>query len=279
MLVPFLIMLREGIEAALIVGIVASYLRQTGRGNWMPAVWCGIILAIGLSLSVFAALYVAAAEFPQRTQELFEAVVGVIAVCLLTTMVFWMHKAVRTIKAELQHSIDEALASHDHQGMALVGMVFLAVAREGLESVFFLLATFEQNAGYGAPIGAFLGLACAVAFGVALYYGGARLNLRMFFRWTSILIIFVAAGLVATALRSLHEAGLWNYMQGVAFDVSGILPDDSAVGSVLAGIFGYTATPSNGEFIAYLLYLLPALFLFLRAPAVPSTPTSKAAQS
>jgi high-affinity iron transporter len=279
MLVPFLIMLREGIEAALIVGIVASYLRQTGRGNWMPAVWCGIILAVGLSLSVFAALYAAAAEFPQRTQELFEAIVGIVAVCLLTAMVFWMRKAARTIKAELQHSIDEALATSDHQGMALVGMVFLAVAREGLESVFFLLATFEQNVGYGAPVGAFLGLACATAFGVALYYGGARLNLRLFFRWTSILIIFVAAGLIASAVRSLHEAGLWNYLQGIAFDVSGILPDDSAVGSVLSGIFGYTAMPTNGEFIAYLLYLIPALFLFLLAPAGNAASNSKAAQS
>src|SRR5580704_5935360 len=175
MLVPFLIMLREGIEAALIVGIVAGYLRQTGRGAWMPAVWCGIVLAMGLSLSIFVALYFAAAEFPQRTQELFEAIVGIIAVCLLTAMVFWMHNAARTIKDDLQHSIDEALASNDHQGLALVGMVFLAVAREGLESVFFLLATFEQNVGYGAPAGALLGILGAVGVGYGLYRGGMKL--------------------------------------------------------------------------------------------------------
>ncbi|MGJ4854985.1 iron uptake transporter permease EfeU [Labrys sp. La1] len=279
MLVPFLIMLREGIEAALIVGIVASYLRVTGRSAWMPAVWCGIILAVGLSFSVFVALHAASAEFPQRTQELFEAVVGLIAVCLLTAMVFWMVRASRSIKAELQHSVDAALASSDHQGLALVGMVFLAVAREGLESAFFLLATFEQNVGYGAPVGAALGLACAAVFGVALYYGGARLNLRLFFRWTSILIIFVAAGLVATAVRSLHEAGLWNHLQGIAFDISGILPGDSALGTVLGGLFGYHDTPTHGEVIAYLLYLIPALFLFLMAPTSPSPSNSKAARS
>jgi high-affinity iron transporter len=279
MLVPFLIMLREGIEAALIVGIVASYLRQSGRGAWMPAVWCGIVLAMGLSLSIFVALHFAAAEFPQRTQELFEAIVGIIAVCLLTAMVFWMRKAARTIKDDLKHSIDEALASNDHQGVALLVMVFLAVVREGLESVFFLLATFEQNVGYGAPLGAFLGLAGATGFGAALYYGGARLNLRQFFRWTSILIVFVAAGLVASSIRSLHEAGLWNHLQGIAFDISGVLPADSVVGSVLCGIFGYQDAPTNGEFIGYLFFLIPALILFLAAPAYKTAPKPKGAES
>ena len=279
MLVPFLIMLREGIEAALIVGIVAGYLRQSGRGAWMPAVWCGIVLAMGLSLSIFVALYFAAAEFPQRTQELFEAIVGIIAVCLLTAMVFWMRKAARTIKDDLKNSIDEALASNDHQGLALLVMVFLAVAREGLESVFFLLATFEQNVDYGAPLGAFLGLAGATGFGAALYYGGARLNLRLFFRWTSILIIFVAAGLVASSIRALHEAGLWNHLQGIAFDISGVLPADSVVGSVLSGIFGYQDAPTIGEFIGYLFFLIPALILFLAAPAYKTAPKPKGAES
>jgi high-affinity iron transporter len=266
MLVPFLIMLREGIEAALIVGIVASYLRQTGRGFWMPAVWCGIALGVGLSFAVGVALYLASAEFPQKAQEFFEAVIGLVAMGLLTAMVFWMRKAARSIKSELHHSIDAALAEGDRQGFALVTMVFFAVAREGLESVFFLLATFEQNVGYGAPIGAILGLAGATAVGIAIYYGGVKLNLKRFFRWTGVFILFVAAGLLAGSVRALHEAGLWNQFQGIAFDLSGILPSDSTVGSVLTGIFGYQDTPTNGEFAAYLLYLIPALFLFLGVP-------------
>lgn len=261
MLVPFLIMLREGIEAALIVGIVASYLRQTGRSAWMPAVWGGTLAAIALSLAVGVALYIASAEFPQRGQELFEAAVGLVAVVILTSMVFWMHKAARSIRATLQASIDAALADDYRQGLPLVGIVFFAVAREGLESAFFLLATFEQNVGFGAPAGALLGLLGAIVVGYGFYRGGMKLPLRQFFRWTGIFILFVAAGLLAGSLRSLHEAGLWNGLQETAFNLSAILPSDGALGSVLAGIFGYQDTPTIGEAAAYLLYLAPALAL------------------
>src|SRR5262249_30146308 len=126
MLVPFLIMLREGIEAALIVGIVASYLTQAGRDAWMPAVWVGILLAIALSLFVGAALQLLSAQFPQKAQELFEALVGIVAVVVLTSMVLWMRKAARSIKAGLHNSIDAALGSSRGQGLALVCMVFAA---------------------------------------------------------------------------------------------------------------------------------------------------------
>jgi high-affinity iron transporter len=254
-------MLREGIEAALIVGIVASYLRQTGRSAWMPAVWGGVAAAVGLSLAVGVALYLASAEFPQRGQEAFEAIVGFVAVGILTSMVFWMHKAARSIKATLHASIDAALADDYAQGLPLVGIVFVAVAREGLESVFFLLATFEQNVGFGAPVGALLGLLGATVIGYGLYRGGMKLPLKQFFRWTGIFILFVAAGLLAGSLRALHEAGLWNGLQETAFNLSAILPSDGALGSVLAGIFGYQDMPTVGEAAVYLLYLVPALAL------------------
>ncbi|MBE7159318.1 MAG: FTR1 family protein, partial [Rhodospirillales bacterium] len=169
MLVPFLIMLREGMEAALIVGIVASYLRQTGRQRWLPAVWAGVVLASVLCLALGLALNAASTEFPQREQELFEGVVGLIAVGILTSMVFWMHKAARSIGAHLRHSVDAALRPGGGSGLALVGMVFLAVGREGLESVFFLLATFQQDVGAAVPAGAVLGLFCAVLIGAAIY--------------------------------------------------------------------------------------------------------------
>jgi high-affinity iron transporter len=263
-------MLREGIEAALIVGIVASYLRQTGRSAWMPAVWGGVVAAVGLSFAVGVALYLASAEFPQRGQEMFEAIVGIVAGCILTSMVFWMHKAARSIKATLHASIDAALADDYSQGsysqgLPLVGIVFFAVAREGLESVFFLLATFEQNVGYGAPAGALLGVAGAVVVGYGLYRGGMKLPLKQFFRWTGIFILFVAAGLLAGSLRSLHEAGIWNSLQETAFNLSAVIPTDGALGTVLAGIFGYQDTPSVGEVAIYLIYLVPALTLLTLA--------------
>ena len=221
MLVPFLVMLREGIEAALIVGIIAGYLAQTGRRDWLPAVWVGVLLALATSLFVGAALQLAASEFPQRTQELFEALVGLLAVAVLTSMVFWMRKAARSIKRELHASIDSALAGSRSQGLALIGMVFFAVAREGLESVFFLLAVFQQSSGPEAPLGALLGLLAAGGIGYAIFIGGVRLDLRRFFRWTAIFILVVAAGILASSLRALHEAGLWNHLQATAFDLSG----------------------------------------------------------
>ena len=262
MLIAFLIMLREGIEAALIVGIAAGYLKQTGSARLISAIWIGSIAAALLCLAVAIALNLASAEFPQRQQELFEAIVGFAAVGVLTSMVFWMKRAARSLKSSLQYSIDAAIHSHRNRGLALVGIAFFAVAREGLESAFFLLATFQQSKGLAVPLGAVGGLVLAIAVGYAIYQGGARLNLRIFFRWTGVFILFVVAGLMAGSVRALHEAGIWNGLQATVFDLSGILPADGVFGSVLAGLLGYHDAPSAGEVIAYLALLLPALFFF-----------------
>ena len=262
MLVPFLIMLREGIEAALIVGIIASYLKQTGRGEWMPAVWIGVFLAVALALFVGGGLELVSAEFPQKQQELFEGIVGLVAVVILSSMVFWMRKVSRSIKHALHESLDAALAGSKNQTYALIAMVFFAVAREGLETVFFLLAVFQQSEGAGAPMGALLGLVLAVAVGFAIYSGSMRLNLSLFFRWTGLFILVVAAGILANSVQALHEAGVWNHLQGVVFDISATLPMDGPTGSVLAGMFGYQDAPTVSTLSVYLIYLLFALALF-----------------
>ncbi|WP_273728636.1 iron uptake transporter permease EfeU [Brucella gallinifaecis] len=270
MLVPFLIMFREGVEAALIVGIIASYLHQTGRSAWMPVVWIGVLLALAMSLAVGAILQLVSAEFPQKAQELFEAIIGLIAVFVLTSMVFWMRKAARSIKAELHHSIDAAFETPTHKGFGLILMVFFAVAREGLESVFFLLAAFQQSEGGAAPLGALLGVLLAALVGYGIYRGGLKLNLRRFFRWTGVFILIIAAGILANSVMALHEAGIWNHFQMVVFDTSEILPLDSTLGSVLAGIFGYIATPTISEVVAYLGFLVPALIIFLIPSSAPA---------
>lgn len=271
MLASFLIMLREGIEAALITGIIASYLKQTGRSQWMPAVWLGILLAVALSLFAGAALQILSAEFPQKQQELFEAIVGLVAVCVLVSMVFWMRKAARSMKSEFQHSIEAVFAGADAANAtpisatwALIGMVFFAVAREGLESVFFLLAIFQQSTGPAAPLGALAGLLSAVVVGNLIYVGGVRLNLRRFFRWTGAFILIVAAGILASSVRSFHEAGLWNGLQTQAYDTSGILPATGPLGTLLAGLFNYQDTPTIGEVLVYVVFLVVSLYLFLR---------------
>lgn len=269
MLVPFLIMLREGLEAALIVGIVANYLHHTDRRALLPAVLLGILLAVALSLFAGAGLQWAAAEFPQKQQELFEGCVGLIAVAVLTGMVFWMRNAAAAVKRGLESSVEHAVA-RGMGGWALVGMVFLAVAREGLESVFFLLAVFQQSQDWQAPVGALAGILLSVVLGWGIYAGGLRLNLRRFFRYTGLFVLVVAAGLLAGSLRKFHEAGIWNIGQQVLFDMGDVLPMDSPLGTVLSGVLGYQSAPVLSEGLIYVAYLVVALFLFLRPVHKPA---------
>ena len=263
MLIAFLIMLREGIEAALIVGIVAGFLKQSGHSRLMPKVWLGVALAALMCLGVGYGIHSATGEIPQKEQEFVVGVIGLVAVAMLTYMILWMKKAARSMKQQLQDSVQTALNRGNGQGWALVGMAFLAVAREGLESVFFLLAVFQQSPTWSMPIGAVLGLLAAVVIGALIYQGGMRLNLAKFFRWTGAFLIVVAAGLVAGSLRALHEAGVWNHLQEVVFDSSKYLHEDSPLGVLLGGFFGYTDHPTQGEVLAWLLYLVPVMIWFL----------------
>ena len=265
MFIAFLIMLREGIEAALIVGIVAGFLKQSGNSCLMPKVWLGVVLAALGCLALGYAIHVKTGEIPQKQQELVVGIIGLIAVAMLSYMIVWMQKAARSMKQHLQQSVQTALNRGSGQGWALVGMAFLAVAREGLESVFFLIAVFEQSPSWQMPVGAVAGLLAAVVIGILIYQGGMRLNLAKFFRWTGAFLIVVAAGLLAGSLRALHEAGVWNYWQGIAFHSAHILHEDSPLGVLLGGFFGYTDHPTWGEIGAWLLYLVPMLGWFLRS--------------
>ena len=280
MFVPFLIMFREGLEAALIVSLIASYLKRTQRSQWLGVVWIGVILAAVLCLGLGIFINETTGEFPQKQQELFEGLVAVVAVCILTYMVFWMRKVSRSVKTHLEGAIDNALSAGKGQGWALVAMVFFAVAREGLESVFFLLAAFQQDVGVQAPIGAVLGLVAAILVGMMIYWGGIKLHLAKFFKWTSLFILFVAAGLAAGAIRAFHEAGLWNYLQDIAFNLTDVLSTHSLLGTFLEGILGYQEAPSVSEVLVYFLYLIPALiFFFMPQRADVAAVNSKAGHS
>ena len=199
-----------------------------------------------------------------------------VAVCILTWMVFWMRKVSRNVKQQLEQAVDNALQRGNHHGWALVMMVFFAVAREGLESVFFLLAAFQQDVGIWPPIGAMLGLGTAIVLGFLIYWGGIRMNLGVFFKWTSLFILLVAAGLAAGAIRAFHEAGLWNHFQDVAFDLSNVISTHTLFGTLLEGIFGYQETPTISEVAVYFIYLVPALVLFA-LPSGNNTTASRAA--
>lgn len=274
MLVSFLIMLREGLEAALVVGVVAGCLRRQEQGGWMPLVWIGVLCAVLACLGAGLLLDLLGSEFPQRQQEMFEAAVSLLAAAMLTAMAFWMRRAGRAMAGEMRARVERAVGSGS--AWALVAMVFLAVAREGLEAVVFLLALLRQSEGWSVPLGAVLGLAAAALAGTAIAWGGVRLPLARFFRWTGVVLLLAAAGLAAGALRALHEAGLWNALQQVPFDLSHTLPADGAAGAVLAGLFGYADRPSLGELALYLLFLLVTLPLFLAPQPPAAAPAARA---
>jgi high-affinity iron transporter len=269
----FVIALREGIEAALIVSIVLAYLKQLGATDRSRLVWWGTGFAVLLSAAVGTAIFAAGAEFQGKAEEVFEGLVTLAAVGVLTWMIFWMRRQGARIKSDLQEKVDTALVTG---GLALAGLAFFAVLREGVETALFLFAAAKGTAVEGAEaapaaqvIGAILGLTLAVILGALLYRGGIRMNLRSFFRVTGLLLIVVAAGLFAFSLHELQEAGWLPLLDAHAFDVSSSLPDDSGAGAILRGLVGYNADPTWLEVVGWLGYLTVVGGFFLRAPSMP----------
>jgi high-affinity iron transporter len=273
----FVIGLREGLEASLIIGIVAAFLGRQGRRDALRQVWIGVGVAIAICFAVGVGLQIATTDLPERQQEGLETVVGLLAVAMVTYMVMWMRKHSRDLKGQLEGAAAEALAQGSTR--ALVVMAFLAVLREGFETAVFLLATFRASGnGTASATGAVLGIAVAVALGYGIYRGGVRINLSRFFRATGVVLIVVAAGLVMTALHTANEAGWLNIGQVQAFDLSWLIHPGSALSAVLTGVLGLQVYPVWIEVAAYLVYLLPMLVLTLwpprrRQPA-PRQPTS-----
>ena len=204
MLATLVIGLREGLEASLIVGIIAAFLRRTGKP--LRPMWIGVAIATALSIAVGVFLQLVSASLPQAQQEGMESIIGVVAVAAITAMIGWMNVHARNMRAELEEHAEHAL--RDGTAWALAGMAFLAVLKEGFETSVFLLAAFESSTSFlGASVGAVLGIAIAVAIGVGIFRGGVRLDLARFFRITGIFLVLVAAGLVLSSLRTAHEAG------------------------------------------------------------------------
>jgi high-affinity iron transporter len=256
-LIPTLVItLREGVEAALIVGIVAAFLVKQGRRDALGLMWLGVGLATGICVAVAVALRVIGDELPQREQEGLETVVGVIAVGMITYMIIWMRRHARGLKAQLEGHAAEALAVGS--ATALVGMAFLAVLREGFETAVFLLAAFQDTSDTtAAGAGAVLGLVAAIGLGAAIYFGGVRINLSRFFRVTGFVLVLVAAGLLATAAHTAHEAGWINSMQSQTLDLTWLVQPGTVSGSLLTGMLGLQPQPTEIEVLVYLLYAIP----------------------
>lgn len=262
----FVIALREGIEAALIVSIVLAYLKQLGRSDRSHLVWWGTGLAVALSAILGTIIFSVGAEFEGTAEEVFEGLVTLTAVGVLTWMIFWMRRQGARIKSELQQKVDLALTAG---GLALAAIAFFAVLREGVETALFLFAAAEGTAVEGGGVaaqllGAMFGLGLAVVLGVLLYRGGIRMNLRTFFKVTGVILVVVAAGLFAYSVHELQEAGWLPFLESPAFDLSATLPDDEGVGAVLRGLLGYNADPGVLEVVAWAAYLVVVGTLYLR---------------
>jgi len=282
MLGNFLIGLREGLEAALIVSILIAYLVKSGRRHLLPQIWMGVGIAVAVSLAFGAALTFGPKGLTFEAQELIGGLLSIIAVGFVTWMIFWMARAARTLSGELRSQIDKA-ADASRWSLTIVAM--LAVGREGLETALFLWAATQTAAsGTGNTanplLGAALGLLLAVVLGYLIYRGALKINLSRFFTWTGAFLIVIAAGVLAYGVHDLQEARFLPGLNNLAFDVSGAIPPTSWYGTLLKGVFNFSPTTTVLEAAAWLLYFIPTLSIFLyqkrrRTPAVPPRPATE----
>ena len=268
--------LREGVEAALIVSIVITYLIRTGRSEQVGRVWIGTGLAAVLSLIVGIVIYNTVGAFKEPYEQIFEGTTLLIAAGVVTWMLFWMRRQARSVKGELQAAVERAVVVGGSWGLAV--LAFTAVIREGLETSIFLVgqATSDRAEAAWILVGALVGLAIATLIGYGFYRGSHRLNLASFFRWTGIALVFIAAGLLSHGIGEFIEIGAlgngpWT---ATAFDLGGLLSDETGVGSFLRAIFGYSAAPAILTVATHVGYLVAVLALYLRPLRQPVPPSS-----
>jgi len=254
MLASFLITLREGLEAALIVGIVLSVLRKLGQPERRRPVWVGVGAAVLVSIVVGLVLNALGVAFEGRGEEIFEGIAMLLAAGVLTWMIFWMQRQGRQVKAELERDVRQAVSAGS--AWALFSLAFVAVVREGIETVLFMTAAAFSATLAQTLIGGLLGLVVAVVLGWLLFAAGKQLNVRAFFRGTSVLLILFAAGLFAHGVHELQEAGLVPVIVEHVYDINPIMDEKGTVGTFLKALFGYNGNPSLLEMISYVAYFV-----------------------
>lgn len=268
MLATYLIGLREGLEAALVVSILIAYTRKLGRDDILPRLWAGILAAVVLSLGIGAFLTWSPYTLSERAEETVAGVLSLVAVGLVTWMIFWMAKHARHLRGELESNMDSALRG-GAWGVVILG--FVAVAREGIETALFIWAA--TSSGTNAlldTIGALLGIGTAIGLGWMIYRGILRINLAKFFLWTGIFLIVIAAGVLLYAVGELQEAGILPEAEAL-FSLSALIPASGILGTILSGVFNFTAEPTLLQAISWLVYLAITTVFFLRV-ALPRRP-------
>jgi high-affinity iron transporter len=267
-LANYLIGLREGLEATLVVSILIAYLVKTDNRYRLRAVWLGVIAAVAISLAFGALLTFGSGELSGKAQEGLGGTLSIIAVAFVTWMIFWMRRTARFMKRELEGRMEAALAMG---ATALALTAFLAVGREGLETSLFIWAAAQAaDDGWKPIVGATLGIATAILLGWLLYRRAITINLAKFFTWTGAGLIVVAAGVFGYGIHDLQEAGILPGLNNLAFDVSSAVPPDSWYGTLLKGVFNFSPNTTWLQAIAWLAYIIPVMLLFFR----PSRSTS-----
>ncbi|WAU80017.1 FTR1 family protein [Streptomyces sp. Qhu-G9] len=273
----YLIGLREGLEASLVVCILIAYLVKTDRRDALKPVWIGIGVAVGIALGFGFALEFGSQELTFEAQEALGGSLSIVAVGLVTWMVFWMRRTARHLRSELHGKLDAALRMGTG---ALVATAFLAVGREGLETALFVWASVRASGDgtQGPLIGVLLGILTAVVLGYLFYRGAVRIDLAKFFTWTGGMLVIVAAGVLAYGVHDLQEADFLPGLTNKAFDISGTIPPDSWYGTLLKGVLNFQPDPTVVQVVVWVAYLVPTLAFFLapqrsdRAGAKPSAP-------
>ncbi|MGW4651167.1 iron uptake transporter permease EfeU [Kitasatospora sp. NPDC004289] len=266
----YLIGLREGLEASLVVCILIAYLVKTGRQDKLPPVWTGVAAAVVLSMAFGALLQFGSSQLTFEAQEALGGSLSILSVGLVTWMVFWMRRTARHLKTELHGRLDAALAMGT---VALVTTSFFAVGREGLETALFIWSAVKAtNDGYNPIIGAALGLLTAILLGWLFYRGALKINLAKFFTWTGAMLVVVAAGVLAYGVHDLQEAGWLPGLHALAFDVSSVIPKDSWYGTLLKGVFNFQPDPTVLQVAVWAAYLAPTLAVFFGVGTVRRTP-------
>jgi len=258
MLPSYLLSLREGIEAALIVGIVLGALRQMRRTELIPAVWAGTFAAVALSIVGGFLLTALGLSFEGAAEQIFEGVTMLLAAALLTWMIFWMSRTARTLKSSIEADVHKA--AFDAGKRAVFFVAFLAILREGIELALFLTASVFATDTVQTLIGAILGLGTAILLGWSIFAAIIRLDLRRFFQVTGFLLILFAAGLVAHGVHEFNEVGWIPAVIEHVWDVNAIVDENSTFGQLLKALFGYNGNPSLTEMLAYAGYFVAIFF-------------------
>lgn len=271
MLSTFIIALREGLEAALIVGILVAYLVKTGRKALLAPLWAGVALAVLVSLATGAFLTITSTELSSRGEEFFAGTTSFLAVGFVTWMVFWMKRTARHLKGQLEGQMSTAVLAGP---LALAAAAFFAVVREGLETSLFIYANFKTvSSTPSATIGLFLGLGLAIALGHLIYRSSIKINLSKFFNYTGIALVVVAAGVLSYGIHEYQELGWLPGADFLIWDVTSVVAKESLLGGVLAGTIGFDTTTSLLQFVLWAAYLAIVLSLYLKPAASKPAPT------